>query len=228
MEYKNIQEIIKEENKLIKSKLLYEKAIENAKKTKRFCDFPSKFYWSSLINKYKVIVKEYKRKIQEIELFINNLNTFPKEIFLPFILECINLNEEEEYFHRNIVVSQTSSLSHDTIPSFIPHDIIFPESILEEEQKIEQTFYISILQMSYQELFEKSQSKYIMTTSKADCQLISSNLNLLVPFKNFPYLQDIGINLIERKLKEPNKSNIEILNDELEEQKEITKKKIKS
>lgn len=228
MEFKNLTDIIEKKEQLSYEKHIYENAVENSKKEKKKSEKRHKSYWDPIIINYKEIVEQYNAKIMDINKIINQLSTYPKEILIPFILECINLHEDEKYVYRNIVLSQTSNFDGSVgfCATYTPYEIIFPERLLETEMQLEKTFYISVLYPAYRQLFEENNVKYIMMPSTGYLHLVSPNLNLLSYFNRFPYLEEIGVNLIERKIKEEDKKMADILNDELEALKE-QKKKIK-
>ena len=63
-------------------------------------------------------------------------------------------------------------------------------------------------------------------TKESDNQLLNKELDLISYFKEFPYLQRIGLDLVERRFSEPHKKIIDIFNDELIYLKEERKEKV--
>jgi len=228
MEFKSLTEILEKKEQLSYEKHSYEKAVENSKIEKKKSNIYSKNYWNPIIANYKQIVEQYNNKLLYLDKTLNQLSTYPKEILMPFILECINIHEDEKYIYRNIVLSQSANFDGTRIcATYTPYEMIFPERLLETEMQLEKTFYISVLYPAYRQLFEENDVKYIMTPSEGYLHLVSPDLNLLSYFNHFPYLKEIGVNLIERRIKEEDKKMVDILNDELEALKEEQKKKIK-
>lgn len=226
MTFKNLQELIEKKERLEYEKYPYYEAYNQAIIAQKKCvRKKNKEYWDSVIENYKEKVIEYDNKIEKIELIISNTIKFPKEIFIPFILECINLHEEEKYESRSLMLSLSSHLITSSIPAYGNFEMIFPVSLKEQETKLEKSFYISVLQFAYHELFKKANAKYTMIPTEGYINLLSEDLSYLTYYKDFPYLEDIGLSLIERRLNEPDKKIIDILNDELSELKETKKSK---
>lgn len=229
MQFKNLDELITTKEEIKFEVMSYEKALEDAKNEKKKANRYNKSYWNPIIENYKSIIESKNDKIIEINTIIDGISTYPKELLMPFIMECINLHEDERYVHRNVLVSTTSHLTNaDFFPTYMHYEMIFPETLLEEETKIENMFYVSVLFMAYKELFETSESKYTMMPAQGYLKIVTQELTLLSYFEHFPYLEEIGMNLIERKIKEPDKKIVDILNDELDSLKEEQKRKLKN
>lgn len=218
MTFKNIQELNDEKERILYEKYLYDRALENAIHEQKKCSkIRNKRYWDQIIENYREKVQEFENKIKGIDMIYSNALRFPKELLMSFILECINLHEDENYVSRNKLISLTSHIStYGVLPTYANFEMIFPESILEDEIKLENTFYISVMQLAYLDLFRKSEVKYIMLPTEGYVNLLGDNLKLLTYFQAFPYLESIGINLVERRLREPDKKVVEILNEEIE------------
>lgn len=218
MEFKNIEEMISTKNAYKNRKLEYQNAIKDAKLSKRETKGHSKSYWDEVISHYKDIVKSLEEEIQNISNEITKLSSFPEEILMPFLIECINLYEDEPFVYRKVMLNYTINYVEHSFPNFMFYDLIFPESLLEEETVLERTFFISKMPSAYQELLDRKASKYLMLTNLYERSLIPDD-SLHSYFKEFPYLEMISFNLVNRRLLEPDKSLIDILNEELEEQK---------
>lgn len=228
MEFKTANEIIIKKAQKLNRKKDYEQLLKDAKMHLNKRSKRSKEYWEPIIEDCKIIIKEFEKEISSINNYIEALINFPREIIFPFILECINLYEDEKYTYTIVPLSLTNhATTNGLIPVYQDFEIIFPESLLEEEKKLETSFYISVLQPAYRELFNKNNAKYIMVPSNGYLPIISTDFELYTYFNEFPYLKEIAINLIDRKLKEPLKKNLDILLDELNELKEKQKTKSK-
>jgi len=227
MTFKNLEELFEAKQRINYEKHPYVKAYNDAiEEQKKSFRKSTKKYWTPVIETYKEIVTKYDESINDIDVILKNALRFPKELLIPFILECINTYEDEKYVTRNLVLSLTSHINlYDAVPTYGHFQIFFPESILEAETKLENTFYLSVMQLAYQDLFKKTKVKNIMMPTEGYINLLSDNLMFLTYYNDFPYLEDIGISLINRRLREPDKKIIDILNDELSELKEnkITK-----
>lgn len=221
MTFNNLSELFSKKEELISKQYSYLLAIEESKKEQKKGKRENKAYWKSVIKNYKEMYDNYQEEINKLDNQFRNSLSYPKEIFTPFVLECINLNEDEKYISRSLVLSPvTHFISSAGIPLYNHYDIIFPENILEEEIKLEKSFYISSMYYSYQKLFENLDVKNAIFPTEGYQSLITESLNLLKFFEDFPYLKDIGMDLIDRRLREPDKKLVEILNDEIAELRE--------
>lgn len=222
MIFKNIQELFETKDRIAYEKYPYEKALKNAIHEQKKCaKIRHKRYWDSVIETYNGIIARYENKINDIDMIFKESLIFPKELFVPFILDCINLHEDEKYFRRNKLLSLSPHLTtYGVLPTYDNFEMIFPESILEEEAKLENAFYISIMKVAYLDLFRNANVKYVMMPIEGYISLLGEDLTFSTYFKDFPYLEKIGISLIERRLREPDKKVAEILNEEIESLKE--------
>jgi len=227
MIFKNLQELLEEKEKIKFEKSPYDRALNNAiTEQKKSFRKSTKEYWAPVIETYHNIVLKYESRINAINDILKNISSIPKEQLIPFILECINLYEDEKYVTRNLVLSLNAHLTlFDSIPTYGNYQIYFPKRLLEEETNLENSFYVSVMQLAYIDLFKKNNAKNIMIPTEGYINLLSENLKFLTYYKHFPYLEEIGINIMERRLREPDKKIADILNDELEEikEKKITK-----
>lgn len=218
MKYKNIEEMISK-NKVLERRIEdFIKEIDyakNQKKENKRSD--AKQYWNEVIKNYKNELVFLKDNYQSLNKEINYLCNFPEELLIPFIVKYINVYEDEEFVYHKIMLNNSINYSDSFVQNYMFYNLIFPQSLEKDVNKMENTFFISKMPTIYRSFLNENSDKYIMNYSGYEINLVNVNgINAI--FKDFPYLESIGYNLANRRINEPEKSLDDILNDELEYQ----------
>ena len=156
--------------------------------------------------------------IKSLSQEIIKLSTFPNEILMPFLINCISLYENESFIHRNVMLSYDFNFVENVMPVYLNYSLIFPERIKDEEENIEKTFFVSKMPYAYKELFGETNSKHLIIPNEYETTLIYDD-NLNPYLKKFPYLKRIAFILANTRLLEPDMSLQDILDNNLEMEK---------
>jgi len=218
MKYNNIEDMILVKKDYQKEKEEFEKAIRNAVGNRKQVRGELKTYWSEVIKTYKKRVTEIEEDIKNISQTISKLSTFPNNILMPFLIECMNIYEEESFVYSNVMLSYNFNCAEHVSPVYVNYNLIFPEKLKENEEKLEKTFLISKMPVAYKDLFENTGSKYIMMPNNYETTLIVDD-TLNGYFKEFPYLKRIAFTLATTRLLEPDMNLQDILDNNLEMEK---------
>lgn len=215
MKYNNIEDMILVKRDYQIEKERFEKAIKDAIKSRKEVKGKSKNYWTEVIKTYKKRVTEIDEDIKNISQTISKLSTFPNSLLMPFLIKCINMYEEEQFVYSELMLSYNFNCAEHVSPVYVNYNLIFPEKIKENEEKLEKTFLISKMPFAYKDLFESTGSKYIMMPNNYETTLIVND-TLNGYFNEFPYLKRIAIALANTRLLEPDMNLQDILDNNLE------------
>lgn len=218
MKYNNIEDMILVKRDYQIEKERFEQAIKDAIQNRKQVKGKSKNYWTEVIKTYKKRVTEIDEDIKNISQTILKLSSFPNNILMPFLIECMNIYEEESFVHSNVMLSYNFNCAEHISPVYVNYNLIFPESIKSQEEKLENTFLLSKMPIAYKELFESNNAKYLMMPNSYETPLIV-NGDLNPYFNGFPYLKRIAITLANTRLLEPNMNLQDILANNLEMEK---------
>ena len=146
-----------------------------------------------------------------IDIFNKN-SSFPSGQLIEFIKECLELFEGKEYNYTHVVFTESLQNLDNYVANITVNYLIYEKCYENEINEIKNTFIIHHLSHYYKECLKGS--KYILKPT-GDTETLVSISGLLSYLKNFPYLEEIGYNLVDRRLLEPEKSLQDILKDEL-------------
>lgn len=218
MKYNNVEDMILVKRDYQIEKERFEHAIKDAIQNRKQVKGKSKNYWTEVIKTYKKRVTEIDEDIKNISQTILKLSTFPNDILMPFLIGCMNIYENESFFHSNVMLSYNFNCAEHISPVYVNYNLIFPESIKTQEEKLENTFLISKMAFAYKELFESNNAKCLMIPNSYETPLIVDD-DLNSYFNEFPYLKRIAFTLINTRLLEPNMNLQDILANNLEMEK---------
>lgn len=218
MKYNNVEDMILAKKDYQIEKERFEKDIRNAIGNRKQVNGKLKKNWTNIINSYKKSVKELDENIKNISQEILKLSTFPNDILMPFLIECMNMYENELFVYRNVMLSYSFNCAEQTFPVYINYNLIFPESIKEQEETLEKTFFVSKMPNAYKNLFESTGLKYLMIPNNYETTLIIDD-KLNPYFNEFPYLKRIAFTLVNTRLLEPDMNLQDILENNLEMEK---------
>lgn len=224
MEFKNSKQIIETKCYLNNQKQKFENEISNIKIKKKKANSNRKKYYKDLIKKYSERLNEIKLDIGKCNYFLEHLSTFPIEPLIKFLNEVITYKEGKTYVNTKLIFTESVLLIDNYIAQFKPYFIIFDSDYLKAEKELERAFVARNLAYFYKELLQDS--KFIMAPAKEYEHLLSDN-GMIGWFADFPYLEEIAYNLVDRRINEPDKDLQEILNEELESIKSVVAKKVK-
>ena len=229
MKFKNSREIIDEQLTYRRERRQYINKIISSENLQQTSD-------SKINNKYlKKEIKMYENKVKALESIINKydlmleqLATFPSDILISFLTEVISAKENKSFIYTDVVFTQSFNAmdSYYIVGATItPNYLIYETEKQKQIEKIKSALIIRHLAQPYLETLRGSE--YLMFENKSYQSLLNGRkLNEI--FIAYPYLEEIAYNLIDRRLLEPSKDLKEILNDELQNIKEVGLKKIKN
>ncbi len=178
-------------------------------------------YFKDIMKNYKEIIKEIEQEKSDYINIIKNNSTFPSEMIIPFITECISWHEQEEYVNSRIVLNYSYGVSDMYCQNFVNYYLIFNKALEETEQELEKSFLVSHSPACYADLLKGT--KKIIAPYYSELSMLTEE-GLKGSLREFPYLNEIAFDLVERRLQEPEKPLEEILNDELELVKTVNRK----
>lgn len=225
MKYKNIEEMINQKETVEEGIKGYVKDIAEYKQLrKEMMRTVDKKYYSNVIKDCKNELTRLKKYYQNLNNEINKTFAIPEDILMPFVVECINLYESEEYVYHKIMLSNGLNLIDGYMPNYGFYNLIFPKHLESDINRLENTFLVSKMPQVYRDFLNENTCKYIMNCSNYEMNLVNCNgINSL--FEDFPYLESVGYNLANRRISETDDYLIDILDDELAYQKEEVKVK---
>lgn len=211
--YNSVKDILGLKNYLKSQKENYEKVIvyNSANKDVSPYNFQRK-YFAQLVKEQKQEIKHLKSKIIECDHLMDIYSTFPSKIILPFIARVISLFEKKEYIYEEFLLNMNIGIERYMATSYLMRFYaIYDSDYKKEKEKLEQKWESYYLIFQQNILGEKS----LKDNYHKEIRLL--NKSCLAPFfKNFPYLEQIVYNLIDRRLSEPTKDLQLIVNEELE------------
>lgn len=213
MENKKSKNILETRERLINFINQYQKTIEDVRKMKGEHKLGNRKYLNDCITEYKKNIKSLREQINMCNQILKENSTFPANMLIHFIKECISVYEQTPYTNTTVAFTESINVAGNYNAQINLKYMIF-DSVYEEQEKIlEETFLVRGLSYFYTDLLKDS--RYIIGDYKNELTLIDEK-GLNTDFLRFPYLEEIAYNLIDSRLKNPEKDLQSVLDNELE------------
>ena len=156
MDYNNSKNILELKERLTDFIEQYKKAIEDVKKMKGVKNIQNRKYLNDCIKEYKKNISSLEDQIKMCNKRLMENSTFPTDMLIEFIRECISIYEKTPYVDTRVTFTETINVGGNYNAHFNPKYIVFDASLEEQEKALEKTFLARGLSQFYISLLKES------------------------------------------------------------------------